>query len=173
MARSILSRLRKLLSLEKQPPRDVLSPSTSQSTSVEDLEAGPLKTGVPAELKNSYQNFVQEIYPDRDLEKDPVPIEALDHIEIVDGSLTVDMIVHDELVRQARGISRHEAQLQGFLHAGIEKVFVLSQRDDETCSACFEHDGAEYTVRDALRRKPLPHKQCQNDECRCDYMPAG
>lgn len=64
----------------------------------------------------------------------------------------------ERLVERAKGL-------------GAYGVMVMSRRDRETCSPCLNHDGEQYTIRDAHRHSPLPHRDCENDECRCRYMP--
>lgn len=68
-------------------------------------------------------------------------------------------------------ITDFDELLHGYIEAGIPLVRVLSQRDDKTCAVCFDHDGTEYPIGEAIKTKPLPHKGCTNDECRCDYLP--
>lgn len=54
---------------------------------------------------------------------------------------------------------------------GAYGVMVMSRRDQDTCAPCLNQDGQQYTIRQARRQSPLPHKDCENDECRCSYMP--
>ena len=62
-------------------------------------------------------------------------------------------------------------QWLAFRDAGVNKVRLLSMRDKEVCSNCFEKDGNEYPVTDSFDEMPLPHSDCSNDKCRCSYLP--
>ena len=42
----------------------------------------------------------------------------------------------------------------------------MSQRDEHTCSSCLDHDGTVYKLDEAKEKEPIPHSDCQNDECR-------
>lgn len=54
---------------------------------------------------------------------------------------------------------------------GMYGMWVLSQRDQYVCSPCLDHDGTVYTMEEVEEQNPLPHDDCENEECRCDLMP--
>ena len=54
---------------------------------------------------------------------------------------------------------------------GTYGVMIMSSRDERTCNPCLDHDGTTYTLDEAKEQEPLPHGSCENEECRCIYMP--
>ncbi len=64
----------------------------------------------------------------------------------------------------------HTSRLRDLIDADIPRVMILSQRDGDVCEACAKADGKSYSTKYALRTKILPHKDCTNDACRCDYL---
>ena len=51
---------------------------------------------------------------------------------------------------------------------GMYGVMVLSQRDEHTCSSFLD----VYKLDEAKEKEHIPHSDCQNDECRCSYIPV-
>lgn len=60
--------------------------------------------------------------------------------------------------------------LVGYGDAGIRRVRIMSMRDKPVCETCFDADGRELSIEEALA-DPLPHKSCSNTACRCYYLP--
>jgi len=56
------------------------------------------------------------------------------------------------------------ATLEGSTHAEVSAI-----RDMSACEACVALDGARFTIEDALKRLPIPHRNCSSGYgfCRC------
>ena len=78
-----------------------------------------------------------------------------------------ESVLHEELTRRS-----YTKVLERHLRAGAWGVLVTTQRDDSVCSVCRELDEVAYSIRRALRDKPLPHRGCRNQSCRCSYLPV-
>lgn len=78
-----------------------------------------------------------------------------------------ESVLHEELTRRS-----YTKVLERHLRAGAWGVLVTTQKDDSVCSVCRELDEVAYGIRRALRDKPLPHRACKNESCRCSYLPV-
>lgn len=89
------------------------------------------------------------------------------------------------MVERARAESWTEAELSEALgrtsrtqvlkkHAAADVwgVLVLSQQDSNVCPACRRLDAVAYAIDHALAEQPLPHADCANRTCRCQYLPV-
>lgn len=48
---------------------------------------------------------------------------------------------------------------------------LLSMRDADTPPECYDADGTEMSVDEAIEAQPLPHRPADGRECRCTYLP--
>ncbi len=79
----------------------------------------------------------------------------------------------DEMAEQVKEDHRKAAEGEGFgPYSNMYGVMVMSQRDEHTCEACLDHDGTYYTLDEAKEKSPIPHDACENEECRCSYLPV-
>ena len=78
-----------------------------------------------------------------------------------------ESVLHEELTRRS-----YTKVLERHLRAGAWGVLITTQHDDNVCGVCRELDEVAYSIRRALRDKPLPHRGCQNESCRCSYLPV-
>ena len=55
----------------------------------------------------------------------------------------------------------------------VLKVEILAS--DNSCENCKSQNGKIYSIGDAIKNKPLPCKECNNEVygyCRCTYLPV-
>jgi hypothetical protein len=62
--------------------------------------------------------------------------------------------------------------LKNYAAAGVWGVLVLAQQDNNVCTACRRLDTVAYAIDHALAEQPLPHADCANRTCRCQYLPV-
>jgi len=77
-----------------------------------------------------------------------------------------ESVLHEELTRRS-----YTKVLERHLRVGAWGVLVTTQQDGNVCSVCREFNEVAYSIRRALRDKPLPHRGCKNQSCRCGYLP--
>ncbi len=68
--------------------------------------------------------------------------------------------------------SRIDSLLQWNKSGVVLKVEILAS--DNSCENCKSQNGKVYSIRDAIRNRPLPCKNCDNENygfCRCCYLP--
>lgn len=78
-----------------------------------------------------------------------------------------EAVLDQELTRRS-----YTKVLEKHLRRGAWGVLVTTQQDDDVCEVCQELDEVAYSIRRALREKPLPRRECSNRNCRCSYLPV-
>lgn len=73
-------------------------------------------------------------------------------------------ISDDELEELRRWLERH-------MSIGTKYVKVMSSRDSHVCPTCQEWDGNIYDIERAYEEDLIPHDDCENERCRCFYLP--
>ena len=65
-------------------------------------------------------------------------------------------------------------QLKEYKHSDlINKVETLATAD--SCQVCEDLEGEQFTISDALKKKPIPVRECFQEKgfgCRCTYIPV-
>lgn len=109
--------------------------------------------------------------------------QLLDHItETLSGRLGLGRMEVRRVLKQHWGTQKITEQMPRWLDpvvhllmyrrsGRVDAVSILSARDTEMCELCFAADGTCYTIGEAVEQLPLPHPECQNDICRCNYRP--
>lgn len=78
-----------------------------------------------------------------------------------------EAVLDQELTRRS-----YTKVLEKHLRRGAWGVLVTTQQDGDVCNVCQELDEVAYSIRRALREKPLPRRECSNRNCRCSYLPV-
>lgn len=78
-----------------------------------------------------------------------------------------EAVLDQELTRRS-----YTKVLEKHLRRGAWGVLVTTQQDGDVCEICQELDEVAYSIRRALREKPLPRRECSNRNCRCSYLPV-
>lgn len=78
-----------------------------------------------------------------------------------------EAVLDEELTRRS-----YTKVLEKHLRRGAWGVLVTTQQDGDVCEICKELDEVAYSIRRALREKPLPRRECSNRNCRCSYLPV-
>ena len=70
-------------------------------------------------------------------------------------------------------VNFHKASLKGWKSNGCERVVVGSLGGEGCCSDCDSMQGEIHEIKDEVRRKTLPRKECSAPMCRCvwDALP--
>jgi hypothetical protein len=65
-------------------------------------------------------------------------------------------------------------ELFNYIITGVQKVEILSARDEQTCPKCQVLNGKIFSVQEAFKEMPIPAFNCDNDlgYCRCVYLPV-
>ena len=66
-------------------------------------------------------------------------------------------------------VNFHKASLKGWKSNGCERVVVGSVDNEGCCSACDSVHGEIHEIKDEIRRKTLPRKECTVPMCRCAW----
>ncbi|MFB6098168.1 MAG: hypothetical protein ABEK84_03475 [Salinibacter sp.] len=78
-----------------------------------------------------------------------------------------ESVLHEELTRRS-----YTKVLERHLRSGAWGVLITTQEDGTVCGACQDFHEVAYSIRRALRDKPLPNRSCKNQSCRCSYLPV-
>ncbi len=66
-------------------------------------------------------------------------------------------------------VNFHKASLKGWKSNDCERVVVGSLDGEGCCSACDSMHGEIHEIKDEVRRKTLPRKECSAPMCRCAW----
>jgi hypothetical protein len=110
--------------------------------------------------------LIREKYPHAPEEK--VEEAARDLIERLKSAATE--VEQEEILKDLQAPER-EGDFSHLEDVGMYGVQVMSQRDEYVCDNCLDHDGSLYELQEAKEKQPVPHSDCENDECRCHYLP--
>ena len=64
--------------------------------------------------------------------------------------------------------------LEGYLHSGVVKAVEVLPAGN-ACGACKKWEGKKIALKKAIKKPPLPIKDCHNEQygyCRCCYAPV-
>lgn len=111
-------------------------------------------------LSEKYPNLTKEEI------RETVADKLQEKMEDVDWD-QVEEDVQQNLEEAAHG----EDDFEHYSDIGVYGVLVMSQRDEHVCKPCLDQDGKVYTLEEAKDDPPIPHDACENDECRCSYLP--
>lgn len=115
---------------------------------------------------DNLRSILRQEYPDAtDDQIEQAAREALDQLQ--NAASEIDS---EDIAQQIADASPQE-DMDRFEKVGIYGVVIMSQRDKYVCRPCLDHDGEMYTIRERRDNPPLPHDECENEECRCTMLP--
>lgn len=157
------------------------SPSNSQERLVTELE----KQAIEQEWQLHYQQIDKKSRKDADLKWGELNKQVVEAMKIGDWATMKQC--YNEMVyilgREGRSAQRtieerNRCELMNLKESSIEKVEILTARNETVCKYCASLEGKISTIDEALKTMPIPGN-CSGDVfgtghsfCRCEYLPV-